>query len=149
MSVFDRSDSIEVRSHTDEQKMPKRHRVFVVGSLAMAGDRAFVSERTWAYQTKSAFFDGVILAAVLFLLNLPGGQCDDGKGSRNAAIRNATVSTANKQLPKTQSDVPMWFLAHNLHGSQADQSPLSSCTIWAFSFIPAYTDDLTRAIFCL
>jgi hypothetical protein len=53
----ERSSSREAR--TDEQSDAEKRPVFVVGiSGTKPKTRAFVTERTWADQTKSAFSDG-------------------------------------------------------------------------------------------
>jgi hypothetical protein len=47
------------KAHTDEHSDAVRRPVFVVGiSGTKPKTRAFVTERTWADQTKSAFSDG-------------------------------------------------------------------------------------------
>lgn len=64
----ERSSSLEPLRTNDST--PEWRLLFVVGiSGAKPKTRAFVTERTWAYQTKSAFSDPSTIAACRFIDN--------------------------------------------------------------------------------
>jgi hypothetical protein len=72
------------KAHTDEHSDAARRPVFVVGiSGTKPKTRAFVTERTWADQTKSAFSDGRVDSSI------------------KAALQSAEAGTARNRLFKS------------------------------------------------